>query len=254
MLSRKTKFTALAIATAISVMAGGAFPNAQHLRVQVGNFGEGFIVALGGKLYDNLWLIVDAEPPAQRHPSFPKDVDLPAPETWRCVSCHGWDYRGAKGERAKLGGQAAFHSLQHLTGADPAVIIRKIRSSPHNYPDAALPDFALEIMALFISRGQYDRDALLDKSGRATGDLKRGRNIFEGACMNCHQPDGRADLIGEKGDRSSLGWVARNRPEQALHKIRNGVPGADMLAVGFLEQDQIRDLFTYLQSLDPNQN
>lgn len=254
MVFQKIKFAALAIATAMGVVAGGALPNAQQLRVQVGDFGEGFIVSLGGKLYDNLWAVVDTEPPGRRNPSFPGDVEMAAPETWRCVTCHGWDYKGADGERASLGRRTAFHSLRHLVSADPGLIIKKIRSAPHDYPDTALPDFALEIMAQFISRGQYDRDALLDKSGRATGDAKRGRDIFEGACMNCHQPDGRADLIGEKGDRSSLGWVARNRPEQALHKIRNGVPGADMLAVGFFEDDQIRDLFSYLQSLDPDEN
>ena len=61
-------------------------------------------------------------------------------------------------------------------------------------------------------------------------------------------------LNGEKGDRSSLGWVARNRPEQALHKIMNGVPAAEMLSLRFLSDIQIADLLAYLQSLDPNEN
>lgn len=253
MLSRWTKCAVLTILIAAGYLGLHTSVNAQQTHVEIGDFGEGFIVALGGKLYDNLWAVVDGNAPYRRNPLFPEDVDLPSDQTWRCVSCHGWDYKGGDGERARLGAHAAFHSLRHLAGADTEAIVAKLRGAPHDYPEDALPDFTLHILALFLSAGQYDRDALLDDAGRAAGDPSRGRNIFEGACMNCHQPDGRAFLTGEAGDRSSLGWVARNRPEQALHKIHNGVPGADMLAVGFLEQRQIRDLFTYLQSLDPDE-
>ena len=31
----------------------------------------------------------------------------------------------------------------------------------------------------------------------------------------------------------------------------NGVPGAEMLSLRFLSQDQIADLISYLQALDP---
>ena len=99
--------------------------------------------------------------------------------------------------------------------------------------------------------GQYDRDAFLDASGKASGNLIRGRDIFEGACISCHQLDGRMFLHGERGDRSSLGWIARNRPEQALHKIVNGVPAAEMLSLRFLSEAQIADVLAYLQTLDP---
>ena len=251
MFGKTTKSIVLAIASAVAFAAAGTIVNAQQSHGEVSDFGEGFVIALGGKLYDNLWAVVDTNVPYRRNPRFPSEVDLPADQTWRCVSCHGWDYKGGDGERAKLGRHDAFHSLRHLAGTDPGLIVTKIRAAAHDYPDDTLPDFVLEILALFISAGQYDRDALLDATGRAAGDPSLGRDIFEGACMNCHLPDGRAHLTGEPGDRSSLGWVARNRPEQALHKIRNGVPGADMLAVRFLQEDQIRDLFTYLQTLDP---
>ena len=251
---RAIKTATLVIITAMGILASSAPFGAQRMDFEIGEFGERFIVTLGGKLYDNLWVMTETRPPTGRNPAFPRDVALSADETWRCVSCHGWDYRGAQGERAQFGQNKAFHSLKHLAGAERDAIIAKIRGPSHNYPEAALPDFVLEMLAAFISRGQYDREAVLDGAGRVMGDVKRGRDIFEGACMNCHQPDGRAYLTGEKGDRSSLGWIARHRPEQALHKIRNGVPGAEMLALGFLEPDQIRDLVAFLQTLDPDAN
>ena len=243
----------LVTVTIAALAASGTLFGAEKMEFDVDAFGERFIVALGGKLYDNLWVITDTTPPAERNPSFPQDVAMSAEETWRCVSCHGWDYKGAAGERAKFGANTAFRSLKHLVGADLELIAGKIRRAPHEYPDVAMPDFVVEMLAMFISRGQYDRDGLMNEAGKVAGDTTRGRDIFEGACMTCHQPDGRAYLIGEKGDRSSLGWVARNRPEQAVHKIRNGVPGAEMLAVGFLEPEQIRDLVAFLQTLDPDE-
>ena len=85
------------------------------------------------------------------------------------------------------------------------------------------------------------------------GDPEGGQAIFEGACINCHQIDGRRYLRGEHGDRSSLGWVVRNRPTQALHKIMNGVPGAEMLSLRFLSDAAIADLFAYLETLDPDE-
>ncbi len=49
---------------------------------------------------------------------------------------------------------------------------------------------------------------------------------------------------------SSLGWIARNMPQRAVHKIRNGVASADMLWLKFLDLSSIADLSANLQSLD----
>ncbi len=48
----------------------------------------------------------------------------------------------------------------------------------------------------------------------------------------------------------ALGWVGQNRPAQALHKIINGVPGADMLSLRFLPEQSLADLLAYVQTLD----
>ena len=107
----------------------------------------------------------------------------------------------------------------------------------------------IETLALFLRYGQFNAADLIP-AGNAAGNPKAGRDIFEGACISCHQADGKAYIEGESGDRSSLGWVAVNRPAQALHKIINGVPGADMLSLRFLPKDRLADLLAYVQELD----
>ena len=62
--------------------------------------GPVFLISLGGKLYDDLWTVTELAPPDGANPAYPANPDVEARDTWRCVSCHGWDYRGREGERA----------------------------------------------------------------------------------------------------------------------------------------------------------
>jgi len=214
-------------------------------------FGDAFIVALGGKLYDDFWAVTSASPPADRNPQFPQDVDATVPDTWRCVSCHGWDYVGApSGNSKEL--QAVFKSLRHLSGRNPFELVELFKKTHPNYAPQALEELPLSLLMLFVSVGQYDRDRFLPPTPASQESLKRGQDIFEGVCMNCHNPDGTAQLKGAPKIRSSLGWLARNRPERMLHKVLNGAPGESMLAMRFLPEDVIVDLLAYLRTLDPD--
>jgi thiosulfate dehydrogenase len=206
-----------------------------------------FLLSLGGKLYDDLWRVLEQEPPAERNPAVPADAGMSTRATWRCATCHGWSYSGAT-----VGG-VTFPGLLNLAGQDADRIRERILNSAHPFPAKDIPDLALDLLSFFVREGLYDRADFLDDKGQAVGNPEFGRDVFEGACINCHQLDGRRFLRGERGDRSSLGWVVRNRPEQALHKILNGVPAAEMLSLRFLSREEIADLFAYLQVLDPNE-
>ena len=48
-------------------------------------------ISQGGRYYDNLWLETDSTPPQIRNPHYPKGPKIENVDTWRCVSCHGWD-------------------------------------------------------------------------------------------------------------------------------------------------------------------
>ncbi|NNF78255.1 MAG: c-type cytochrome [Rhizobiales bacterium] len=240
----------MCLAPVVAGLPAGAQTAEQQLEADVG---EVFVLSIGGKLYDNLFTMTGQEVPKTANPNFPDYVSSKSLGTWRCVSCHGWDYSGADGERGGTGKSLAFRSLRKMVGLDPKIVVTKFRSAPHGYDAEVLPDYVVDILALFLSVGQYDRDLLLDDKGASKGNAEAGQPIFEGACSNCHQLDGRAYLRGERGDKSSLGWLARNRPEQVLHKIMNGFPGTDMLAMRFMPDQQIADLMAYMQTLDAKQ-
>ena len=250
--SRRAAHSVIRFVCAFAFLASLSPANAEDARPSR-EAGVVFALSLGGKLYDNHFVMTETEEPKGLNPDYPDNVSAGYLGTWRCVSCHGWDYRGAEGERGKLATSSAFKSLAPMAELEPSAVQARFAGAHPELIEGGLTEQAARLVSLFLSGGQIDRDAVLDKEGKAKGKAEDGQMIYEGACMNCHQVDGRAFLRGEAGDKPSLGWVSRNRPEQVLHKIMNGFPGTDMLAMRFLDQNSIADLVAYLQTLDPGQ-
>ncbi|NNE24948.1 MAG: c-type cytochrome [Rhizobiales bacterium] len=211
--------------------------------------GEAWTLSQGGKLYDNHWLVTGKPAPVKRNPDYPADVKALPADTWRCVSCHGWDYSGKDGHLGKSRKPPIFASLRQAAGKKFADLKTAMLAPGHRAYVAALDEGSIDALARFVSAGQFNAGKLMP-GGRSVGDAVAGREIFEGACISCHQADGKAFIEGEAGDQPALGWVAKNRPAQALHKIINGVPGADMLSLRFLPEQSRADLLAYLQTLD----
>jgi mono/diheme cytochrome c family protein len=210
--------------------------------------GEAATLSYGGRLYDNHWIAAGRRPPNTTQALYPNDVTSPPVSSWRCVGCHGWDYHGSEGHLGRV--LDGFASLSGSRGKTPETIVAHLRSPSHRDIVEGLPVPALDALAKFIAYGLHDVTSILTTDGKALGDPKKGKDIYEGACSRCHEADGKAPLYGEQGDLSSLGWLAKNKPEQAIHKIRNGINNADMLALRFLEMEGIGDLLSFLQSLD----
>lgn len=219
---------------------------AQEVNKVTAKPGEAAVVSYGGRLYDNHWAMLRRQPPNSPHPLYPKALDVAPATTWRCVSCHGWDYRGAEGHLGQLAKAPAFKSLKGLAGTDPRKIFAMLESETHRAITAPMSSQQLLALAKFLSVGQHD---MADFAG-VSGQSLRGKDIFQGTCERCHGADGKAPIYGEEGDKPSLGWLARNRPEQVVHKIRNGVPLADMLSLRFLDQESLSGLLAYLRGLD----
>lgn len=211
--------------------------------------GEAWTLSQGGKLYDNHWLVIGRPAPENRNPDYPADIAALPADTWRCVSCHGWDYSGIDGHLGKSRKPPVFASLRQAAGKDIAVLKQAMLAPTHQSYLAVLDKGSIDALARFISAGQFNAGKLMP-GGKSAGNALAGKDIFEGACISCHQADGKAYIEGETGDKPALGWVALNRPAQALHKIVNGVPGADMLSLRFLPEQSRADLLAYLQTLD----
>ena len=204
-------------------------------------------LARGGRIYDNWFAARLIEAPYTLHPMLPARSEIEPSTSWRCSTCHGWDYLGGE----IIGSDVP--SLEELRGGEANAIERLLRAKPHGYTAAILPDQELGLVARFVVEGQHRTADYFDPvSGEAVGRAFEGRPIYQGVCISCHDADGRAYIEGEPGDEVSLGWLSRNRTAQVLHKIRNGQPGTDMVQLRFLTDAQIADLLSYLQTLpDP---
>ena len=139
---RAAVFCLLAVAVALvpTAPAGGAEPAEP---------GQAWRVSLGGKLYDNHWAVVGTPPPQESHPSYPVDVDLPAPSTWRCAFCHGWDYRGADGHLGRVSTSPVFVNLRAISAAEPERVWAALRSPTHERMVEILGDDQIDALAQF---------------------------------------------------------------------------------------------------------
>ena len=137
---------------------------------------EEWLLAYGGRLYDMWWAVLFVDPPQQTHPAYPKQGAASGPETWRCVECHGWDYRGRDGAYGVGPHYTGIKGISAMAGADPNRIAAIVRGPNHGYTVDMIPDAALNALALFVSKGQVDDDKLIDRAtGRVRGDAVRGR-------------------------------------------------------------------------------
>ncbi len=211
---------------------------------------EDWMIAFGGRLYDNWFNALDKDEPADTHPSYSKDGHKKGAATWRCKECHGWDYKGVDGVYSKGSHFTGIKGLAHLVGADPGLIKTKIRDNTHQITTDMIPDVALESLALFVTRGQHEVDWYIDNaSKRAKGNATKGERVFQNVCAPCHGFDGRAINFKSEPDVEFIGTVASANPWEALHKIRNGQPGQPMPVLRVLSMQHAVDILAYAQTL-----
>jgi mono/diheme cytochrome c family protein len=209
-----------------------------------------WMIAAGGRIYDNWWEALDRKKPEGANPGYPESGKQSGATTWRCVECHGWDYKGKDG---------LYGSGEHYTGIkgiNNAHVMRLdairvlLRAKPHGYSTDMIRDDEILRVAAFIREGQHDPDLYIDRvTSKPKGDPARGAGIFQTICAICHGFDGRLLDWGTKEDPGFVGTEAREAPAEVLHKIRNAHPGAAMINLrAFAIQDAV-DVLTYTQSL-----
>jgi thiosulfate dehydrogenase len=209
-----------------------------------------FAIARGGQFYDKWWDVIDADEPTGTHLAYPAEGKQKGTSTWRCKECHGWDYKGKDGAYAKGSHFSGIKGITGMAGADPKEIAKVIRGAPHNFTEQMLPDKAVERLAQFVSAGQVDMDAYIDRaSKKAKGDPARGARFFQTICATCHGFDGKELNFGSNEKPEYVGTVGNDNPWEAMHKIRHGQPGQVMPALVALEVQDIVDIVAYTQTL-----
>lgn len=207
-------------------------------------------LAAGGRIYDNWWEALDRKKPEGNNPAYPAAGKRTGATTWRCVECHGWDYKGKDGLYGSGERYSGVKGIRAAEGRNPAAIARLLRTAPHNYSPDMIRDEELSLVAAFVSRGQHETDRFIErKSGRVKGDAKRGAAFFQTMCAACHGFDGRALNWGTPAEPGYVGTEARALPWEVLHKIRNAHPGAAMINLRALPMKDAVDVLAYAQTL-----
>lgn len=191
-------------------------------------------VVRGGRLYDNWSLESRGRAPNHPNPAFkPKQVRVATADSWRCVECHAWDYKGNHGIKGVSGRQKT----------DPVAIAALLKDANHGYGELLSDGDRLDL-ANFIASGQTDMHklqelALRTKPGQSTSD-----KVYATVCANCHGLDGaRLRQVPPLGDS------ARLRPYEVLHVALNGHPGGNMPALRTLGEETVASMLAYLQTL-----
>lgn len=205
------------------------------------------MVSAGGRLYDN-WLTALGKPaPQAAHPSWPAGREAAtAGDTWRCASCHGFDYRGDPGSARLQGAGLPFASVRRAEKMSVERIVALLGDDVHRFGDDRLPPNAKLQLAMFLSKGQYTAARYFASDGRAKGSPARGRERFLQACASCHGVDGK---LAVRKDGAPLGAIAVGSPAEMFHKIRNGHPGAMSAAQRPTPLSLQTDLLAYVQTL-----
>jgi len=216
----------------------------------------------GGQLWDSWWLATGASEPTGDHPLYPDIGQQSGSATYRCVECHGWDYKGVDG---------AYRSGSHYTGIvgvfgatrAPGEMFELLRSSVppggHGFGDHGLSDHDIADLIAFLADLVVDTDDYIGPDGRFTGDAVAGETHYavDGTipCAACHGTDGTTMNLGSPAAPRWVGSVAADDPWALLHKIRLGNPSTFMpiwLAAGGTTQGAA-DIGTYIQQSFPSQ-
>jgi mono/diheme cytochrome c family protein len=214
----------LPLVLVIAALVGGFAP------VSVQAADEAAVVR-GGRLYDFWSRESKVRSPTEMQPTFAaKGSGISGADSWRCVSCHGWDYKGSQG----------FVGIRNAQGRDPAAIVATLKNSTHGYAEL-IRERELLNLAKFVSKGQTDVQAVLEASRRAAAPTGK---LFSTICANCHGQDG-----SQLREVPPLGDSARQHPAEVLHVMVNGHPGGEMPAMSALGVEVAGKILAHLQTL-----
>jgi thiosulfate dehydrogenase len=185
------------------------------------------LMARGGQLYDWYYQITEGDVQKKTHALIPADAGQTGKKTWRCTTCHGFDYAGDLG----------LTGLAGAAGKSPDDIIAVLKDAKHGYTSDMFTDEDFQSLGMFVSKGVVDVSTL-------TGDAAKGQGYFETVCAVCHGADGKKIT-----DMPPVGAVVNKLPERSLHRIRYSKPGAAMPALSAFPLDVAVDVWAYTKTL-----
>ncbi len=209
-----------------------------------------WVTAVGGRLYDNWINVINADKPKQTHPLWPSsNTKKSGATTWRCKSCHGWDFRGKDGKYASGSYQTGIKGVLGVKGMDPDKIRAMIMDKQHGFTLEMIPERYMKWLSTFLSNGTYDITQFVADDGKVQGDVNRGRALFQNTCAACHGYNGTALNWGDEKKPKYVGTEAKGNPWEVFAKIRHGHPGSYMISYTVLSMQDAANVLKYAQDL-----
>ena len=223
----------------------------------------------GGRLFDEWWTEMAATEPTTANPLWAtRNAAVPAlpttdpiSKTWRCSTCHDWNYRGVGFFRTNGSVTSKDNLLDLRSRYVPAVFATDTElqtyiynwiklgnnSGKHNYAIAQtgivkpLGEAELWDLTKFLIEGVVNTNNYISNlGGITTADLPasilNGESIYNGAklakvnCASCHGGDGLKTPPLSTAVLDILD-VAKNEATEFFHKVRFGQPGTAMPAM-----------------------
>ncbi len=226
----------------VAIFATIAFMSAPALAQDEG------AVARGGLLYDKWYAVIKAPKPEATHPAWPaSNTKKKDATTWRCKSCHGWDYKGVEGAYGNSESYlTGIKGIDGMAGADVAAIVAILKDDTHQLADK-MDEGDFNDLALFVSVGQIDMSQYIDTATKAFsgGNAAAGANYFNTLCAQCHGKDGNKP----KDLPESFGSLMGGNPWEGMHKILNGQPNESMPALTALDIQITLDIMAHMATL-----
>lgn len=211
---------------------------------------EEWVIAIGGRLYDNWINVLESDGPGSTHPAWPAaNKKKKGNTTWRCKSCHGWDFRGSEGKYGAGSYKTGIKGVRGVDSADPKRIQTILRNDTHNFSPEMIPDQYMSWLAVFMSKGQYNIRNYVSDTGEVSGSPKRGKSIFQNVCAACHGYNGTALNWGDDNEPAYVGTESNTNPWEVFFKIRHGHPGVQMVSLAAFSHEDAANVLAYAKTL-----
>ncbi|MCH7663002.1 MAG: hypothetical protein IH859_03920 [Chloroflexi bacterium] len=213
----------------------------------------------GAQLYDNWFVMLDQLPPAGDQPLWgtQDSNERSGTVTWRCSTCHGWDYKGVDGALGP-GSQeyTGFPGVFDVVGSSGNEILAALdgtQNPAHNFFEHINRRALLDIIA-FLRTKLVDVDLIIDNQDQSSfGIAAYGRGLFGLSCTQCHGEDGSALNFASAVSPAFIADVALEDPWRFIHIVRFGSPL--LIDHAFESSDwslqNVADTLAYAQSLPP---
>lgn len=213
----------------------------------------------GGLLYEAWDKLADKSVPEGDHPLWKerKGNEASGTVTWRCVTCHGWDYKGVDGAAAEgtiwYTGFSGVFQVKVLNYSEEEIVswLDGGNNPNHNFMPY-LGEQGVYDLAAFLSQDLIDMEVFINyELKESIGRGADGEILYKDACKACHGNDGAKINFGTFESPVFMGNIGLTNPWRIAHLMRFGHINVDTPTMEELRWTilDVADLLDYLRLL-----